>query len=177
MPQSLYIRRGKYMNERARLKKCVKCGAKKPLSDFGTHSDTADGRQSYCKTCKNALNVKARQINVNVRLKHHIATRVIDQLGLLAPPDTYARIEELLGYRIKTLTRYLRTDLQKREPHKTLKQALEEGYHVDHIYPLSKFPVVQEGAVDWGAFRECWALENLTAIPAAENLAKGSKVA
>ena len=159
-----------------RLKKCGKCGEKKPLSAFGSHNDTYDGHQTYCKTCKNQLNVKARQINVTVRLKHHIATRVTDQLGPLAPSDTYARIEELLGYRIKTLTRFLRHDLQQREPGKSLRDALDEGYHVDHIYPLSKFPVIQSDGVDWGVFRQCWAMENLRAIPAEENLAKGSKV-
>lgn len=159
-----------------RLKKCGKCGKKQTLDQFGSHEDTSDGLQTYCRMCKNQLNVKARQINVNVRLKHHIATRVTDQLGPLAPSDTYARIEELLGYRVKTLTRHLRQDLQKREPGKTLRDALDEGYHVDHIHPLSAFPVIYSGEVDWSIFRDCWALTNLRAIPAAENLAKGAKV-
>jgi len=57
---------------------------------------------------------------------------------------------------------------------------LEEGYHIDHIHPLSKFKVVvrsqqQVEFVDWDAFKKCWAMENLRAIPATENLQKGAK--
>jgi hypothetical protein len=61
-----------------------------------------------------------------------------------------------------------------------LKDALNEGYHIDHIRPLSLYPVVRKvmggtEEVDWEVFRACWRIENLTAIPARENLQKGAR--
>ena len=62
-----------------------------------------------------------------------------------------------------------------------LRKCLNEGWHIDHIYPLSKFNVIPKGrekdaTVDWDEFKKCWAISNLVAIPAEENLAKGAKV-
>ena len=163
-----------------RLKKCVKCGKKKSLEEFGKHSDSSDGRQSYCRECKNALGDRRRSHDVPARLKHHTATRVKDQLGSLCPPNLTSQLEHLIGYRFERLAKILRKELQTREPGKKLRDALDEGYHVDHIHPLSKFPVIRTDGdrtwVDWDAFRECWEPSNLRAIPAAENLAKGAKV-
>ena len=159
-----------------RIKKCAKCGTKKPLEQFGTHIDSSDGHQSYCKQCKNALGKRRREINVKAYLKHHTATRVGTQLGKLAPEGFAKDLETLLGYRITTLVKHLREDLRKREPGRKLRDALQEGYHIDHIYPLSRFIVIQDGKVNWEEFKRCWHYTNLSAIPAAENLAKGAKV-
>lgn len=155
-------------------KKCAKCGKVKPLSEFGSHESASDGKQSYCRECKNALGVKRREVNVGARLKHHIATRVNEQLGNLAPKNLTKELERLLGYKMVTLVKVLRIDLRTREPGKKLRDALNEGYHVDHVKPLSKYPVIKDGVVDWDEFRRCWDPANLSAIPAAENLAKGA---
>ena len=42
------------------VKRCSACGETKPLSEFHKHSGAPDGRQSYCKPCKNA-SVRATQ--------------------------------------------------------------------------------------------------------------------
>lgn len=34
-----------------RVKRCAKCGLTKPLSEFNRHRASADGRQSYCRSC------------------------------------------------------------------------------------------------------------------------------
>lgn len=164
-----------------RMKKCVKCGKKKLLEEFGKHSDSSDGRQSYCRECKNRLGDKRRSDNVAARLKHHTATRVKDQLGSLCPPNLTSRLEFLIGYRFERLAKILRAELKEREPDKKLRDALDEGYHVDHIHPLSRYQVIRvdengKKYVDWDEFRRCWDPSNLRAIPAAENLAKGAKV-
>ncbi len=152
---------------------------------FGKHSGSCDGLQSICFACKNVMNNKARNRSVKVRIRHHTATRCLTQLGKpLTPKNFVTNLEDYLGYRISALVRHLTRDLRQREgPRRKLRDALEEGYHIDHIRPLSLYRVVRTGSlagdagqyVDWDTFRECWAIENLTAIPGSENLAKGAK--
>ncbi len=176
-------------------KKCIKCRAWHPREDilddddnlvrkhgFGAHADSSDGLQSICFFCKNAMNIKSRSQNVVARVRHHTGTRCLTQLGKkLTPPKFVANLEDYLGYKITTLVKALSKDLKEREgPKRKLRDALNEGYHIDHIKPLSSFPVIyrtqaQAEDVDWDAFRECWSITNLRAIPADENLAKGAK--
>lgn len=157
-----------------RTKKCSKCGERKDYTEFGKHEDSADGRQSYCKKCKNALGKRRRDVNVNARLKHHMATRIATQLGIHAPENLTRDLEEHLGYPMTRLTNALSKELGQREGIK-LRQALQDGYHIDHIRPLSTFKVIKGNEIDWDTFRECWAIGNLKAISAQENLAKGVK--
>lgn len=174
-------------------KKCIKCRNWKPKEDilledgntakkaFGPHEGQPDGYQVICYQCKGTANTKARERNVAARIRHHTATRCLTQLGGLAPPNFTAELEDYLGYKIRALVKHLGKDLKEREGHtRKLRDALNEGYHIDHIRPLSSFNVIyrtkhQDEEVDWDAFRECWAIQNLSAIPADENLAKGAK--
>lgn len=177
-------------------KKCIKCREWKFRMDvlardgvtlqtkhgFGRHKDSSDGLQSICYACKNVMNNEARKKNVSARLRHHTATRCLTQLGKpLTPKNFVANLEDYLGYRISKLVKHLSHDLREREGKKRkLRDALNEGYHIDHIKPLSSFNVVwtDRGGtpqVNWDIFRECWDVDNLTAIPALENLMKGAK--
>ncbi len=174
-------------------KKCIKCRGWKPREDledangtfikrgFGKHADSSDGLQSICFLCKNAMGNKAREKNVTARIRHHTGTRCLTQLGkALTPPNFVANLEDYLGYKISTLVKHLSADLKEREgKSRKLRDALNDGYHIDHIHPLSKFKVIRksktlEDTVDWDAFRKCWAITNLRAITAEENLAKGA---
>lgn len=185
--------------DRAFWKKCIKCRNWKPKEDitlpdgtkkekaFGPHADSQDGYQVICYACKNIANTKAREKNVVARIRHHTATRCLTQLGVLAPENFTTEMEDYLGYRIRALVKALGKDLKEREgSHRKLRDALNEGYHIDHIRPLSSFPIfmseelaanlgTKEGDIDWTAFRDCWAISNLRAIPAEENLAKGAQ--
>lgn len=174
-------------------KKCIKCRLPKAREDiydehgllvekhgFGAH-DSSDGLQSICFSCKNLMGARARERNVTQRVRHHTATRCLTQLGDGAPPGLVRDLEDYLGYRIRTLVKHLRKDLKEREgPKRKLRDALNEGYHVDHVRPLSSFNVIKHLSdhvrdVDWDEFRACWDINNLKAIPAEENLAKGAK--
>ncbi len=180
-------------------KKCIKCHAWKPRKDrtftndegievtekhgFGLHEDNADKLQVICLACKNIAGKKARENNPLQRIRHHTGTRCLTQLGDYAPANFIANLESYLGYKINALVKHLGADLKEREgPKRKLRDALNEGYHIDHKHPLSLFPVIcvepSDGHtyVDWAIFRECWDLSNLSAIPAADNLAKGAKV-
>ncbi len=190
-------------------KKCIKCRAwkaRKAILDpvtgevlekkgFGDHN-SSDGLQSICHSCKNKRTTELRSKNTKAQLRHHISTRCLTQLGKLAPDKFTVGLEGYLGYRITALVKHLRKDLKEREgKDRKLRDALQEGYHIDHIMPLSSYDVVvrdpQDGyrsqyptiqvddewrMVDWVAFRDCWRIENLSAIPAAENLTKGAKI-
>ncbi len=175
-------------------KRCIKCRKPKARANildeagevvekkgFGDH-DSEDGLQSICFMCKNLANTKARKRNVAARIRHHTGTRCLTQLGDLAPEGFVADLEKHLGYSIRRLVRHLSDDLKEREgPRRKLRDALNEGYHIDHKRPLSSFNVIVQDkhfitkSVNWDRFRECWAMSNLTAIPAEENLAKGAK--
>ena len=157
-------------------KKCSKCGQVRPIEDFGSNTSSADGRQTYCKDCKKGLSIRRREVNVPMRLKHHMSTRIAQQLGHFAPNQLTTRLEEFLGYKIVTLVLELSKELEAREG-KNLRDALVEGYHVDHIHPLHDFEVIKDGMIDWEEFRRCWEISNLRAISAHQNLQKGGKIA
>ena len=174
-------------------KKCIKCRTWRPREDleledgttkkhgFGEHDTSSDGLQSICFGCKGKMNKLAREKNPVARVRHHTATRCLTQLGDLAPDKFTENLEGHLGYKIRALVKALGKDLKDREgPQRKLRDALNEGYHIDHIRPLSSFDVTyrdknQIECVDWDIFRECWAISNLSAITAEENLEKGAK--
>ena len=158
----------------AKPKRCAKCSGVKLRSEFPTHASSSDGYASYCKACRNDMHTKRRSQNIRFRMKHHMATRMTKQLEKHGnvPKGLYSDMERYLGYKIVHLKRALAADVRAREGI-SFKVALDRGYHIDHIKPLSSFDV--RSARD-AAFRECWAIGNLRLIPAAENLAKGSKI-
>lgn len=164
-------------HDRKTEKKCIKCKRWLLLaSHFGVHNTSNDGFQSICKDCKKEANKKAQTKNVVARIRHHTATRCLEQLKGHVPSGFTKMMESYLGYPIQRLVRHLRDDLHAREgDERSLKDALNEGYHIDHIKPLSSYKVIVDGQVDWDAFKQCWRIENLSAIPARENLVKGAK--
>ena len=156
-----------------RAKVCTKCKLPKPVERFPPHPDTADGLAAWCKDCRAVLRKRRNQNNLEARLKHHFAARMTQQLldaGVKEIPPLVLEMESYLGYKMGDLVKYLDADMQEREG-MSLKEAFDDGYHVDHITPLSKFPL---GTIGDENFRECWAIGNLRAIPAADNLKKGS---
>lgn len=157
-----------------RAKTCSKCKLPKPIERFPPHPNTADGLAAWCKDCRAVLRKRRNQTNMGARLKHHFAARMTQQLkdnGIEEVPPLVLEMESYLGYKMGDLVRYLDADVREREG-MSLKEAFDEGYHVDHITPLSKFPF---GEIGDEGFRECWAMGNLRAIPAADNLKKGSE--
>ncbi len=156
-------------------KTCTKCKLPKPLDRFPPHPDTRDGRAAWCKDCRAVLRKRRNQTNMVARLKHHFAARMTQQLkdnGVSADemPPLVLEMESYLGYKMSDLVKVLDVDIQEREGI-SLREAFDDGYHVDHITPLSKFPFGEIGDKN---FRRCWAQDNLRAIPAADNLKKGS---
>lgn len=129
--------------DKTKKKKCIKCRAARDFKFFGDHDTSSDGMQSICTLCKGEANKKKMNFNVKARLRHHIATRALKQLGSLAPPEFTKNVEKYLGYRFSVLAKALRVDLKSREgENRKLRDALNEGYHIDHIIPLSSYKII-----------------------------------
>ena len=154
-------------------KVCSKCKLPKSVDRFPPHPSTADRKAAWCKDCRAVLRKRRNQENMVARLKHHFAARMTQQLkdnGVTDIPPLVLEMESYLGYKMADLVTYLDDDIRDREDI-SLHQAFNKGYHVDHITPLSKFPF---GEIGDKTFRKCWSMDNLRAIPAQENLKKGS---
>lgn len=152
-------------------KRCAKCREVKPVEEFGSNETSGDGRQSYCKGCRNKVHIKRREVDPMHRIKHHFTTRIQKQLGSNCPLDLFSRFEDYVGYKMTSLVLKLNREVQENYG-LTIKQAFEAGYHIDHEKPMSKFPVTR---ADSQVFRDCWAISNLKLIPAQDNLKKGAK--
>jgi hypothetical protein len=161
--------------DRATHKKCIRCREVLLRDRFGDHN-SVDGKQSICFDCKNKRGKERREQNVRARLRHHISTRVISQLGAHCPEGVTRDLEHYLGYSFAELVRALSARLKQDYPDKKLVHVLQDGWHVDHLYPLSRYKVVVGDQVDWEEFKRCWHPSNLAAIPAEDNLRKGAKV-
>ena len=52
-------------------KKCNKCGASKPLTEFYKHKETADGRYGACKQCRKVWQQDYQKRNNDRIVEHH----------------------------------------------------------------------------------------------------------
>jgi hypothetical protein len=162
-------------------KKCGRCGTVRDMREFGSNSTSSDGRQSYCRHCRNDVHNKRRKTDLSHRIRHHFCTRITKQCqlnGFKVPDRLFYDLERYLGYGLWQLRKHLEAELKGREgPEMSLREAiLEMGYHIDHIRPLSSWRIPPDEGLRSKEFRECWSIKNLRAISAKENLAKGAKI-
>ena len=57
-----------------KIKQCIRCGKRKPISEFGKNKRLKDGYKSHCKDCGNKYNcewAKRRRKNVNRAVKKY----------------------------------------------------------------------------------------------------------
>lgn len=156
-----------------RRKVCAKCGNKKTIDQFPKHSGSSDGFASYCKVCKNQLNVDRRKKDPVARIKHYTVTRLQNEWGKEnCPADLYTNLEHYLGYELWQLKAALKKELKEREGI-TLQEAFERKYHLDHRVPHTSFKSEEIGDEE---FKKCWAISNLWLIPASVNLQKGASM-
>lgn len=156
-----------------RRKTCAKCGQRKTIDQFPKHTTSSDGFASYCKVCKNELNVQRRKKDPVARIKHYTVTRIQNEWPKEdVPGDLYTNLEFYLGYELWKLKAALKKDLKEREGI-TLQEAFEKKYHLDHKIPHMSFASEVIGDEE---FKKCWAISNLWLIPASVNLQKGAQM-
>lgn len=178
-------------------KKCTTCGQHKPHSDFYKSKKSADGLRYQCKACSNSIKqawraenpekvadqkrrykkrnpdkVKAQkartqarrltnvngQIDADIRMALNINMRFLLRYG----KDVY----QLLGYDAADLMAALEGKFQ---PRMNWRNYGINGWHVDHIFPLSR---ADYDSPECEAFKKVWSLDNLQPLWAEENIAK-----
>jgi hypothetical protein len=172
-------------------KKCPKCGARKPLSEFGKSKSTKDGLRVYCKLCHRADCLEWRSKNPNYRKNYYSANKgaekeksarrdrrayylankeVIIERCLQWAKNNAARCAARAMQRIaiKNLATPTWADISKIQEIYQLaeRKRIESGemWHVDHIVPLKSKTVC-------GLHVAC----NLQLLRAAENVAKSNR--
>ena len=111
-------------------------------------------------------------MDAGARFTHYIVSRLKHEFGKEnLPEDVETNLEGYLGYKFWELRKKLREELQTKHGI-TLTKSFIDGWHLDHVRPLSSFP---KHIVGDAIFKQCWAIGNLEMIPAKENLSKGAK--
>jgi len=78
--------------------------------------------------------------------------------------------QKLVGY----TTEQLKDHLEKQfEPWMNWENHGRDGWHIDHIIPVSAFNFETPEDID---FKRCWALKNLRPLAANENFRKGKQL-
>ena len=109
---------------------------------------------------------KRRKENKQLRLSETISNAI---RGSLKKGKGGRHWEDLVGYTLKEF----RADFKSKfKPGMTWENHGHNGWHIDHIRPISSFNFESYNDPE---FKECWALENLQPLWAEENLSKGSK--
>ena len=120
------------------MKKCRRCQAEKPLTEFYAHKGMADGHLNHCKECVKASNKRYRSENVEERRAYDIA-RGSD------PKRRKYRTEHMRAYRKRWPERYkartalanaLREGKLRKEPCEECGAEQVHAHHDDYTKPL-----------------------------------------
>lgn len=148
------------------MKKCVKCLVRKGLGLFYKAPRSQDGVGSYCKACVKHQAKLYQARNPERALESHRKYYYKNKENYLEKQSRYRK-----------LNRHLKASENARRRARKLNQTCNcctagdfnefyrhrpEGYHVDHIYPLSR------------GGKHC--LKNLQYLTVSDNLRKGSKI-
>jgi hypothetical protein len=130
-------------------KKCTKCATLKNLSEFSPDKRRRDGRQSHCKSCVNAANLKRYANNPDVRLakklydveyvnknrprKNH-NTNVWNEANRGAVRQRSKRWKSENRHKVNSYSRKRQAAKLKRTPTWLTKEHLKE---IEHLYWLA----------------------------------------
>jgi hypothetical protein len=160
---------------------CSKCKVLQPYYNFYADCNgNKYGRASACKLCaKNSK--KVPQIS-NPRNARAFATRLIVKIrrSLHLTNGKYIDVNAkeiwaALGYTQNDLINHFQNLMEpwmNWENNITPKGGIGDGWHMDHIIPISKFSY---SSINDEQFKLCWALSNLRPIRWKDNLKKSNK--
>lgn len=117
---------------------------------------------------RNARRTLRRRNDPVWRLRMNISTSIAQSLKKNKSGKSNCTWEKLVGYTLVDLKRHLE--------HRFLPRMTWANYgkwHVDHIYPMSKFEFT---SANDPAFKRCWALENLQPLWAEDNKKKSDRI-
>ena len=179
------------------LKRCPRCHEWKPFSEYYNDRHKRNGCSTCCKQCvclranqwttdnpekrkeymrkyreRNGARINERRRarrnnNPQMRLARNIGTAMRDTLKHHKAGRPW---ESLVGYTEDDLRRHLEAQFQ---PGMTWDNYGKDGWHMDHIIPVSVFSYNRPEDID---FQRCWAMDNLQPLWAHKNLSKGAKL-
>jgi hypothetical protein len=156
---------------------CIRCHTKKPRREF-YESVLANG-QRRCKACSKERDAArfqalkadaqryARRLSNPVRLLRNRTDSTMRAALLRRGASKDPGVFRHLDYSLNDLRLHLERTFAKGMNWENMKE-----WHIDHIVPVSSFEF--NTAQDEG-FRRCYALSNLRAMWAEDNLSKGAK--
>lgn len=163
------------------MKKCKKCNIEKELISFFKDKRSKDGLQCYCKTCKSLLigdyyknnpekrikrtKEQSRERYYKNKINYNMSRRIRQSLKGTQKEDSWTI---LTGYSLLDLKNHL----ENKFDNKMNWENYGSYWHIDHIYPISKFNIISPNCND---FQKCWALENLQPLEAKQNIKKSNK--
>ena len=175
-------------------KKCTQCGTVYPRTDQyfpSSHPSnfSRDGLASICRQCTTKRTAEWRKRNperrrensrksIREKRKNDPNFRVKDAIGkqihdALRRKKGGVRSFKKLSYTPEALRHHLERQFSEGM---NWDNYGKEGWHIDHIVPISSFKLVTEnGKVDWDEVALCWALTNLRPLWAKDNLSKAFK--
>lgn len=163
------------------MKKCAGCKLEKDIDFFCNDKKSKDGKQSYCKSCKNEKikkyhkenpdkrgkksKEKSLEIYYKNRISMNFSRRMRKSLKGLKNNTSW---EVLIGYTINDLKYHLESKFSEGMTWENYGE-----WHIDHIKPISSFNI---SSVEDRDFKLCWSLSNLQPLWAIENLRKSNKL-
>lgn len=108
----------------------------------------------------NPLKKKLRD-RMSRRMRHALNNRELSK--------NWKHIFKITGYTVEELKKHLESKFTKGMNWDNIGE-----WHIDHIYPESKF---NYSSFEDSEFKECWSLDNLQPLWAMDNLVKGAKCA
>jgi len=159
-------------------KRCCRCKQTKPVDIFYNDKYTPDRLSRKCKDCADTVNRQYRrnnkdivreqkrnyiENNIQAKISHNLRTRV----GKIIKNKTIKTFEAL-GCSAEELIEHLESRFL---PRMNWENYGPEGWHVDHIIPLSSFDLT-----DLMQFKKACHYTNLQPLWARDNLSKGSKI-
>ncbi len=167
------------------LKKCSKCQATKPRTEFYKQADKKDGYRAECKACRDITKRKYAEVNKDTiaasKKSYYEANKkeIKQQSGEYKnrlKGDPIFKGKELAKKRRRDAAKLQRTPPWLTKEHnkqiqryyltaKWLEEQLGETFHVDHIHALR--------GTNFSGLHVPW---NLQILPEADNLKKGNRL-
>lgn len=164
-------------------KKCGQCQTVKHRDMFYKDRSNRSGLTNHCKSCRTEYSneycarplVKQKrrkrensryESDKTYKLTKRMRASLRESVMIKSKKRTW---EAILGFTVDELCRHLERTLSNGM---TLETALNSGYEVDHIIPVSALPCVDEMDDN---FQLLWSLSNLRIIPQSENRRKSAK--
>lgn len=108
------------------IKTCFKCHQVKPLTEFYSHSEMADGRLNKCKECTKRENKENRQSKL-YQYREYDRKRYRDNPKRKAQLQTYSKTEQRKTVAKKSRLKYIINNPQKHKAHVAIQNALVTG--------------------------------------------------